>query len=239
MVTRCVRHALTVLLLAGALALSGCSAAGPSAPAEPPPPPGQELLAKSAAAMATLKSVGVDLQTDPALAGLPIRSATGKLTATGEGTGSAVLALGGAPSEIQFVVTKGLLYIKGATGGYQAVPLSMAAGLYDPTALLRPDTGIAALLRTATNGVTEGAEDVNGVSTWRVFAMLDPKATSAVIPGVMAPAKGKVWIDKATSRAVKAEVQMPTGGTDGATAPVTVNLSDFDVPVTVKAPTSS
>lgn len=232
---------LTVLLVAGTLALSACSAgqSQPSAPAEPPPPPGQELLAKSAEVMSRLKTVGVDMQADPKLAGLPLRSANGKLTATGEATGSAVLSMGGAPSEIQFTVTKGTLYIKGATGGYQAVPLSMAAGLYDPTALLRPDTGISGLLRTATGGVTERAEDVNGVPAWRVFAMLDPKAASTVIPGVTGPSKGVVWIDKTTFRALKAQVEMPTGGTDGATAPVTVTLSDFDAPVTVKAPTSS
>jgi lipoprotein LprG len=236
-----VNRVLTALLVGFVLVLTGCSgsAGGPSAPAEPPPPPGQELLAKSAEAMAKLKTVGVDMQTDPKLAGLPLRSANGKLTATGEATGSAVLAMGGAPSEIQFTVLKGTLYIKGATGGYQAVPLSMAAGLYDPTALLRPDTGLAALLRTATGGVTERAEDVNGVPAWRVFAMLDPKAASTVIPGVAGPTKGVVWIDKTTFRALKAQVEMPTGGTDGATAPVTVTLSDFDAPVTVKAPTRS
>lgn len=231
---------LTALLVV--LALAGCSAAqpsAPSAPAEPPPPPGQELLARSAEVMARIKTVGVDMQADPALAGLPLRSANGKLTASGEATGSAVLSMGGAPSEIQFTVTGGTLYIKGATGGYQAIPLSMAAGLYDPTALLRPGTGVAALLRTATNGVTEGAEDVNGVPAWRVSATLDPQAAAAVVPGVAGPAKGTVWIDKATSRALKARVEMPTGATDGATAPVTVTLSDFDVPVTVKAPTQS
>lgn len=231
-----VTRVLTALLVV--LALAGCSAQ-PSAPAEPPPPPGQELLARSAEAMARLTTVGVDMQADPALAGLPLRSANGKLTAAGEATGSAVLSMGGAPSEIQFTVTGGTLYIKGATGGYQAVPLSMAAGLYDPTALLRPGTGVAALLRTATNGVTEGAEDVNGVPAWRVSATLDPQAAAAVVPGVDGPAKGEVWIDKATSRTLKARVEMPTGGTNGATAPVTVTLSDFDVPVTVKAPTRS
>lgn len=236
-----VNRVLTVLLLAGSLLLGACSAAQPSAPGappEPPPPPGQELLAKSSAVMAKLKTVGVDMQADPALTAMPLRSATGKLTAAGEATGSAVVAMGGAPSEIQFTVTQDTLFIKGATGGYQAVPLAMAAGFYDPTALLRPDTGLAALLRTATNGVTEGAEDVNGVAAWRVSATVDPRAAASVVPGVAGPTPGKVWIDKATSRALKARLDLPTGAPDGATAPVTVLLSDFDATVTVKAPTT-
>jgi lipoprotein LprG len=235
---RAFRAAFLTLLLGLALALAGCSSApGPAAP--PPPPPGPELLARSADAMAKLKSVAIDMQADPALTGLTIRSANGTLTATGEGTGSAVLQMGGAPSEIQFVVTKGVIYIKGPTGGYQALPLSMAAGIYDPTALLRPDSGIAALLRTARSGVTERAEDVNGVPAWRVFALLDPKVAGTIVPGVTGETKGTVWIDQATSRALRAQVQLPTSTADPSkTAPVTVNLSGFDAPVTVKPPTS-
>jgi lipoprotein LprG len=227
---------LTVLALV--LGLAGCGGA-PSGPPPEPLPPGPELLARSADVMATLKTVALDVQVDPALAGLPIRSANGKLTATGEATGSAVIAMGGPATEFQFVVTRGTLYLKGATGGYQRFPLEVVAGIYDPTALLRPDTGVAALLRTATQGITETIEDVNGVPAYRVWANLDPQVAGKVVPGITGVVGGQVWLDKATSRLLRARVNLPTGGPDNPTAPVTINLSDFDAPVTVKPPASS
>jgi lipoprotein LprG len=54
------------------------------------------------------------------------------------------------------------------------LPLTLAANIYDPTALLRPDRGIPALLHTATNGVTEAEENVNGAPAYRVHATLSP-----------------------------------------------------------------
>jgi lipoprotein LprG len=220
-----------------ALGLTGCSTPVPSKPAEVLPA-APEVLAKSADAMAKIKTVGVDVQVDQALSSLPIRSATGKLTAAGESVGSVVIAQGNSNLEFQFVVAKGSLYLKGATGGYQQLPLEMAASIYDPTALLRPDTGIAALLRTATGAVTEASDDVNGVPAWRLRATLDQRIATSVVPGLTGAATGVVWVDKATSHLLKAQVQVPVneGDPKSPTAPVTVILSDFDAPVTITVP---
>lgn len=220
-----------------ALGLTGCSTPAPAQPAEVlPAAPG--LLAKAADSMSKIKTVGVDVRVDQALSTMPIRSATAKLTAAGESIGSVVIAQGNSNLEFQFVVTKGSLYLKGATGGYQQLPLAMAASVYDPSALLRPDTGIAALLRTATGAVTEAGEDVNGVSAWRIRATLDQQIATSVVPGLTGAATGLVWVDKATSHLLKAQVAVPTaeGDPKSPTAPVTVTMSDFDVPVTITAP---
>jgi lipoprotein LprG len=220
-----------------AIGLSACSTPGPSKPAEVLPA-APDVLAKSADVMARIKTVAVDVQVDQALSALPIRSATGKMTAAGESQGTVVIAQGNSNIEFQFVVAKGSLYLKGATGGYQQLPLSMAASVYDPSALLRPDTGIAALLRTATGATTEASDDVNGVPTWRIRATLDQRIAASVVPGLSGAATGTVWIDKATSHLVKAQVQVPVNEGDqrSPTAPVTVLLSDFDAPVTITAP---
>jgi lipoprotein LprG len=223
-----------------ALSLTGCTTLTSSSQAQPAEvlPAAPEVLAKSADTMAKIKTVAVDVQVDQALTALPIRSATGKLTAAGESVGSVVIAQGNSNLEFQFVVTKGSLYLKGATGGYQQLPLSMAAGIYDPTALMRPDTGIAALLRTATGATTEASEAVNGVSAWRIRATLDQRIAGSVVPGLTGAATGLVWVDKATSHLLKAQVAVPTveGNPQSTTAPVTVTLSDFDAPVTITAP---
>ena len=159
------RPALIPTLLAGLallLTLAGCGG-GSTKPAAPPLPNAADLLSKSAVAMAGIHSATINLQVDPTLADLPIRSAHGTLTSTGDATGTATVNQGGSATEFQFVITQGSLYLKGPTGGYQQLPLAMATSIYDPTALLNPDRGIPALLRTATNGVTEAEEeDING-----------------------------------------------------------------------------
>jgi lipoprotein LprG len=205
-------------------------------------PNGADLMTKAATAMAGVHTTSVDLQVDPALSAVPIRSATGKLTSTGDATGSATVSEGGgAPVELQFVITKGSLYLKGPTGQYQQLPLSFAASIYDPTALLSADRGVPALLRTATGATTEATEDINGTPTYRVRASFDPKVVGSVVPGLAGTTTGTVWLDQATSRLVRARLDVPIqpvqpGQTAGPTAPVTVTLSDYDAPVTINPP---
>jgi lipoprotein LprG len=230
------RSPVPVLLsaLAAALVLAGCSSGG--APAEQLPPAPQ-LLTQAADAMAKVRTVSLDAQVDPKVSGLPVRSAAAKLTAAGDATGTAALNQGGEAIELQFVATKGTLFIKGPTGNWQPIPLALAAGIYDPSALLRPDSGVAALLRTARDGVTEASEDVGGRPAYRVRATLDRNALQSIVPGIAADS-GVVWLDKADSRMLKAVVDVPTtaGDPQSPKAPVTVTLTDFDAPVAVTPP---
>lgn len=228
--TRSWRPSVGVVVFAVLMALVGCG--GPSAP---PLPAGPDLLSKAATAMAAVRTVAVDVRVDPALNTLPVRAATGKLTATGDAIGTATINQGTSTVDFNFVVAKGTVYLKGPTGSYQRFPLAMAASLYDPTALLSPDRGIAALLRTATNGVTQAREDVNGVPTYRVQANFDPNLLSAVVPGLSGANSGTVWLDQADSRLAKAQIQVPNPS-GGPPAPVTVALSDFNSPVAVTPP---
>ncbi|MDT7639983.1 MAG: lipoprotein LprG [Pseudonocardiales bacterium] len=213
------------------LGVTGCS----SGPTAPPLPAAPDLLAKSASAMAAVRTVAIDVQVDPALNTIPVRAANGKLTATGDAIGTATLNQGTSTVEFNFVITQGTLYLKGATGRYQRLPLALAAAIYDPTALLSPDRGISALLRSANNGTTEASEDVNGVPAYRVKAALDPNLVSSVVPGLSGASTGTVWIEQATSRLLKAQIEVPNPA-GGAPAPVTVTLSDFNAPVTVTPP---
>ncbi|HZZ48961.1 MAG TPA: LppX_LprAFG lipoprotein [Pseudonocardia sp.] len=221
----------------GALLLLALAACGPSGPQAPPLPPGPQLLTGAAAAMANVHSASVNLQVDPALSSVPVRSATGKLTSTGEATGTANLSQGGTTSEVHFVITQGILFLQGPTGGYQRIPLAFAASIFDPTALLSGDRGVPALLRTAQNGVTEAEEDVNGTPAYRVRATLNPDFVSSLVPGLTGANSGLVWVDKASSRVVKAQLDVPPDGKPGSpTVPVTVTLSDFDAPVSIQPP---
>lgn len=50
------------------------------------------------------------------------------------------------------------------------------------------------------------------------------------------PVDGLLWVDAATSRLVRAELQVP-GSAGGSGRPVTVRLGDHNAPVTVTPPT--
>ncbi len=223
---------LAALLAVAAVLLSGCT--GPAAADLPPAP---ELLTRSADAMRQVKSVALDIQVDPALFAIPVRAASGSLTAGGDATGKATLAQGaGAPVEFTFLVTGGQLYLKGPTGGFNPpIPVSVASRIYDPTAVLDPERGVARLLATATPGATAAKESVDGVEAYKVPAHFEPQAVGALVPGVVAALDGVIWIDAATSRLVRADLQVP-GRAGGGTAPVVVRLGDYDAPVTVTPP---
>lgn len=213
--------------------LAGCSASDPSDDL----PPATALLTRSADAMRTVQTAAVAIEVDPAATAVPIRSATGRLTADGQADGTAVISLFGSPPvEYQLVVTGGTLYLKGATGGYQKLPLAVATGIYDPTAVLNPERGIAALLSSADNPTTQARETTDGVDSYRVAATFRPEQVTALVPGVTGAVPGVVWLDAATSRLVKAQLQLPDGQGAARGGPVTVRLSDYDAPVTITAP---
>jgi lipoprotein LprG len=227
------RSLLVALAAVAAVLLTGCTAAS-SGPSETLPP-AADLLTRSAEAMGQVSTATLDIQVDPALA-VPVRAATGSVTASGDAIGTATLARAGPPVEFAFVVTGGRLYLKGPTGGFSPpIPLSLAGSFYNPTALLDPDRGVARLLATARPHETQAREEVDGVDTYRVAATFSQEAANAIVPAVPGPVDGLLWIDAATSRLIRAELQVP-GTADGGTAPVTVRLSEFNAPVTVTPP---
>lgn len=224
-----------VILVTTALVglLAGCSGAG----APPELPPANELLSSSAAAMRTVTTAAIAIEVDPAATVVPIRSATGHLTADGEAEGSAVLSVFGSPPlEYQLVVTGGVLYLKGPTGGFTQIPLTVASGIFDPTAILDPSRGTAALLSAAENATTQARETVDGVDSYRVMAVFQQENVNALVPGVANAVPGVVWLDVATSRLVRAELQLPDGPGEERGGLVTVRLSEYDAPVTITAP---
>lgn len=219
-------------LLAAMALLAGCTS---SPPAEQLPAAG-ELLAKSATAMSTVKTAAIDIQVDEALTSVPIRTAAGTLTSAGDARGTATLAQGGSLAEFEFVITQGDLYLKGPTGGYRKVPLVFASGIYDPSAILKPDSGVARLLATTADATTQAREAVDGVDSYRVRATLDQDAVASLVPGISGRVSGLLWLDVATSRLVKAQLDVPTDTGGSATAAATVTFADYDAPVTITPP---
>jgi len=216
-----------------AIVLTGCSKKKEATPSELPT--GTQLMADGAKAMSEVKTVHFAIGVNGKIQGLTIKGAEGDLTKEGNAKGKATLEQLGFVVETEFVLIGKDLYIKGPTGGFTKAPASMAASVYDPSAILDPNRGAPKLLTTAKNPKTEGKEQVDGKDAYKVSFEPDTSALQSLIgfstPGV----KGVVWLDAQTKRISKAEFKVPaSGGNPEGT--ITVTFTKYDEPVTISAP---
>jgi lipoprotein LprG len=222
-------------LLAVLVAVSSCtSSADKKDESTTSLPDAGALLADSATAMRAIKTAKFLITADGEISGLSLRRAEGTLTREGSAEGTAQIEQSGTNVDLTFVIVGDKIYIKGPTGGYQALPLSLAASVYDPSAILDPDKGVAKLLSAAADPKTEAAESVGSTDAWRVAITVSGTDLAAVIPGASGDIPGKVWLGKEDKRLHKAVFTLPADG--GSTGTVTVTFSEFDTPADIKAP---
>ncbi len=229
-------RALLALVALLAVGLVGCSDDKDPTPNEQLPA-GATLVSQAAEATGALKSAHVKIETDGDVGSLPMRSADGDLLRSGDAKGTIQLSTLGILIESEFVALGSKIYLKGATGGWQSLDASVASAIYDPSAILDPDRGIAKLLSGAKDPTTEGKEKVDGKDSYRVAVKLDATAVSSLIPGVSGDVTGKLWLDAQTKQLLKAVLTVP--GSGGKSGTVTINVTNIDVPVTISAPVSS
>jgi lipoprotein LprG len=217
-----------------AIVLTGCSKKNKEAsPSELPT--GTQLMADGAKAMGEVKTVHFTLGVTGKISGLTIHGAEGDLTKEGNAKGKAKIEQLGLIIESEFVMVGKDLYLKGPTGGFQQLPASMAATVYDPSAILDPNRGAPKLLTTAKNPKTEAKEQLDGKEVYRVSFEPDTAALQALVGTQLPGVKGLVWLDAATKRIAKAEFKVPpSGGNPEGT--VTVTFTKYDEPVTIVAP---
>jgi lipoprotein LprG len=209
--------------------IDAAAGVAPSAGEQQPPPAGS-LLASAEAELRTVRTVRFALTTEGAAATLGIRAASGRITSAGEADGAAQLVQAGKPAEFAFVIKNGDFWVSGLSGReWQRLPLS-AAAIYDPTAMLSPDRGIAKLVGTAT-GTTEGRETVDGVDSYRIKGTLAGAAVGVLVPGVAQDVTGTLWIGADRRLLHRATFSVP-----GQAGNVTVTFSQFDQPMTIQAP---
>jgi lipoprotein LprG len=215
-----------------ALVLVSCSGTGESAENLPS---GDELLRKSAAEMRNVKTTRFTVEASGQINQIALRGAKGQLTRDGDAEGTVRLDQAGSLVELSFVLAGDSAYIKGATGGYQRLPRALATTVYDPSAILDPERGVAKLLGTAREGRTEDRESVDGRDAYRVQAKLDRQALAALVPGVNQDVTGDLWIAADRPLLVKAQFPVPaSGGGEGGS--VTVGFADIDAPASITPP---
>ncbi|MBC6462978.1 LppX_LprAFG lipoprotein, partial [Actinomadura sp. HBU206391] len=115
------------------------------------------------------------------------------------------------------------------------LPRAMVAQLYDPSALLDPERGVAKLLTTATGPKTEAREKVSGKDAYRVRATLPKDVAATLVPGVTADLPGQVWVTTADHRPIRLKMEMPAASGAGKGS-VTVSLNEFNADYKIAPP---
>jgi lipoprotein LprG len=213
----------TPLLLAGLslLAFTACS--------QEEAPPADDFIPEAASAMAEVENVRFDLTVDGEVPGLNVKAADGVVTSDGAAEGTGTLTMLGMDIEAEYIVIGDEAWVKGPTGGFQQIPVGDEMLPYDPTVLLAPDSGVAALLNAVDSAEPQGTEVVDGMDTYKYEVVFDQAVFAQFIPAEGDWNTATVWFDQETSRVVKAEFAQGD-------ATITLLLSDYNETVTIDAP---
>jgi lipoprotein LprG len=215
------RRALVAPLLALVTLLAACSSGGSAEPL----PDGKEVLTRSASTMAEVKSTHFVIKVDGSLPQLGVQGAEGDLNNAGDAKGKAKTDQFGQLLEVDFVLAKGDLYVKGPTGGFQKLPGVLKSQVYDPTAILDPKRGVAEVLRSAKDAKTESVDDRTNVVT----ATVPKDVAASLVPGITSDVKARFTMDKASLRLQVARFELDGGSVD-------ITLSELDKLVEVAPP---
>lgn len=223
---------LFALVLAAALLVAGCSKSSDKSNAALPD--ASTLLKQSADTTKSQTSVHLKLAVQGEIKDFPIASLEGDLTSSpavaAQGKADIVF-LGQKLEGVDFVVADGDLFGAITAGSFQN--FGPAANIYDASAILNPDTGLANLLSNFSDPKTDGRETINGVNTARITGNLSADAVNKIAPQIKAtgPVPGTAWIrEDGNHELVQAKLDPSPGNS------MTMTMSDWGKPVTVNKP---
>jgi lipoprotein LprG len=208
--------------------VSACSSGSSGGSSDLPAAP--DLLSRSAEAMRSVTSTHFTISVEGRLPDIAVRSAEGDLNGDGDARGRATTDQFGQLLEVDFVLAAKDLYVKGATGGFTKLPGALAGQVYDPSAILDPDRGVAKVLSSVRDARTERSEDGAHV----VAGTVPEDVAAGLVPGIGSDVRGSFTINSDSSRLRSARFELD--GADGKPASVEVALSGFDTPVSVTPP---
>jgi lipoprotein LprG len=221
---------LTAFVAAAALT-AGCSSDKKTDAALPD---AATLLKDSNETTKAQQSVHLQLTVNGEIKELPIASLTGDLTnspAVAAQGKADIIFLGQKLEGVDFVVADGSLYGAITPGSWQ--DFGPAADIYDVSAILSPDKGLANVLANFSDPKTEGQETVNGVETVKVTGTVSADAVNKIAPqiGATGPVPGTAWIvGDGDHQLIQAKLE-PTPGNS-----VQMTMSDWGKSVTVTKP---
>lgn len=228
------RRLLTVLAVASVTAalLTGCSASKSKQPAGPLPD-ATTLVKESSETTKDLKSAHLDISVEGTIKNLPVKTLSGDLTnqPSTAAKGTATITMLGSDVDLKFVVADGDLYA--AISGDDYDNYGPAGKIYDVSAILSPDKGLANILADLKEPHAEGRESINGQNTIRVSGKAPADAVNKLAAQLKAtePMPCTVWIQEdGDHQLVRAKLEQSPGNT------IQMDLSNWNAPVTVDKP---
>ncbi len=224
--------AILAALFAALVLVAGCSK---SENAGKELPDAATLLKQSADTTKSQQSVHLKLAVQGEIKDLPIEMLEGDLTnspAVAAAGKANIIFLGQKLDGVDFVVADGMLYAAITAGG-NLQDFGPAADIYDVSAILSPDKGLANVLSNFSDAKSDSRENVNGVDTVRVVGTVSADAVNKIAPQIAAtgPVPGTAWItEDGNHELVQAKLEPSPGNS------VTMTLSDWGKPVTVNKP---
>ena len=218
----------TFVLMLGAV--GACDGDGGSGEPRKPDFDGAQVLQRAAQAMADLESVAFTLTTQDETP-IMVKGGDLKLLRNGDAEGTLTIEQSGHAVEMKVVAVGESIYLDAGTGGWRRAPKALAATMYDPSAVLDPERGIASLLSSLRAPEAEAVEEVGGKEAYRVAATLPQDRIGGLVPGIDADLPGQVWVNKDDGRLVKVRGAFPEGR--GA---LVIEFTEFDAPYKISAP---
>lgn len=216
---------LLTLVFAGA-----CKGGGSDEPAKKADFDAAQTLRQAAQAMGGLKSVAFTVASEGRTPVI-VKGGDMRLVRSGDAEGTLTVEQQGQNVEMKVVAVGDSIYLDAGTGGWRKLPKALAATMYDPSAVLDPQRGIAKLLTSATGPRAQAVEKVDGKETNRIGATLPQAQVSGLIPGIDADLAGQVWVSRSDHRLVKVRGRFPKG--QGA---VVITFTEFDAAYKISAP---
>ncbi len=221
---------LAALSIAAAL-VSGCSSSSKQSGAALPD--AATLVKESSQTTKNVTSVHLVLTVNGKIKHLPVKTLTGDLTTTPatSAQGNANITFGGSDIDAQFVVDNGTLYAALSPGQWES--FGPAAAIYDPSSILKPDTGLANILANLSNPKSQSRETVNGQTTIKVTGTAPADAVNGLAPQMKAtqPAPATAWIEEnGDHQLVQVQLEQTPGNS------VQMTLSNWNAPVQVTKP---
>jgi lipoprotein LprG len=217
-------------LFATAVLVAGCSSSEKSSESLPD---ATTLLNESSQTTRNLASVHLVLSVNGEIRDLPIKTLTGDLTNTPTvaAQGNAKLTMSGSDVDADFVVIDGILFVALSPDNW--IDMGPAADIYDVSAILNPDVGLANVLAGFSDTKSDSTETINGVETVKVTGKVSPDAVNKIAAqiGATEPVPGTAWIRQdGNNELVQVQLE-PTPGNS-----IQMTLSEWDKPVTVTKP---
>lgn len=226
---------LTILaaLVAAVALFAGCSSKSEESTKDLPD--GATLLKQSSETTKKQTSVHLKLQVQGTIEKLPIEQLEADLTnapaVAAQGKAN-LMFMGQRLEGVEFVVVDGNLYAAMSAGsGFQ--DFGPAADIFDASAVLNPDTGLANALLNFSDPKAESRETVNGVESVKVTGNVSADAVNKIAPQIEAtgPVPGSAWIEENGDHKLS-QVALQI---DDKTS-LTMTLSEWGKPVTVTKP---